>query len=194
MKAELNPFGARFAVTWTLANVIGVSVGYSFYWVHYYAQPHAGCYIANIITGAAVGVFIGLAQGVVLLRRLVVGWSLATAIGFAIGWAAAEFIVDWLNWTDDRAWIGLPIGLFVGVAQGLMLGLRSTFARWVIVNVIGYGLGYILGYGIPMLFSICPGGQPLLVPMIGLGVGLITLLALRRTAPTTSMEDKISAI
>ncbi len=110
--------------------------------------------------------------------------------GRGLGSALAEFIADGLDWMGVRGWTGLTVGLFVGVAQGIVLGLRSTLGSWVIVNVIGYALGYALGYGIPILLSICPGGQPLAVPMIGLGVGLVSWLVLHRAASTVSMAKQ----
>ena len=192
MNTEPNPFGARFAVIWVLANVLGVQLG-SMIAYPLFMHGHE-LNVPFIVMSSAVGAGIGLAQGAVLFKRVVVGWILATAIGFAMGSVFAEFIANGLYWMGLPGWqrsmVGyvVVVGLVVGAAQGIVLGLRSTLLSWVIVNAIGYGLGHVLGYGIPILFSMYPGS--LALAPIGLEAGLVTWFALRRLAPTVSMAKQ----
>ncbi len=183
---EISTLGIKFGLIWTLANVVGVSVGYLSVYGYSYMQQHAGPMIANVAMGIGIGAGIGIAQGVVLFKRVSVGWTLATAMGFAVGLALVEFMTDKLSWVAT----GLSVGLFVGAAQGIVLGLRSTFARWVITNMIGYALGYALGYGIPTLLSLYPCQRPLGVPMIGVGIGLVSWFALRSVASIVSTAEQ----
>jgi hypothetical protein len=133
--------------------------------------------------GLAVGAAIGLAQGVVVFRRVSAGWILATSMGFAIGFTVAGSLTTQLL---GGTLTGVSVGLCTGAAQGIVLGLRSTLVQWTVVNAVGYALGYGLGHLPSSMYPgvALPDEHVLNVYVIGLTVGVVSWLALRRTTPT----------
>ena len=190
MNSHPNIFGTKFGLIWTLANVLGLASGYVIGMPAFnYAQAN-GLTGGPIVMGLAVGAAIGLAQGVVVFRRISEGWILATSIGFAIGFTVAGSLtaqlnsMTWSGWAMMGTLTGVSVGLCTGAAQGIVLGLRSTLVQWTVVNAVGYALGYGLGHSLPA--SVPPDVRVLNVYVIGLTVGVVSWLALRRTTPTVA--------
>ena len=122
MNSHPSIFGTKFGLIWTLANILGVASGYVIGVPAFnYAQAN-GLTGGPIVMGLAVGSAIGLAQGVVVFRRVSAGWILATSIGFAIGFTVAESLtaqlnsMTWPGWAMVRTLTGVSVGVVCWLA------------------------------------------------------------------------------
>jgi hypothetical protein len=126
---------------WIVATVVGWMIGF-------YVCEAIKQIISTLFTdGLVIGTAIGLAQWLVLRRRIErVGWWLpASIVGFGAGKALAQLVLPGLGAPElaTSAITGILIGLAVGVLQGLILR-RAALApvRWILANVLGWALGW----------------------------------------------------
>ncbi len=126
--------GWRFWLQWVLATAVGWAVGTT-----------AG--------GALVGTVVGVAQWLVLRRRVARAgwWVLATAVGWLVGMAVCGFVDEVLDWT---VWYvsGAAGGVVVGVAQWLVLRRRVARAGWWVLPTVASGV--VVWFGLLMAFEI----------------------------------------
>ena len=126
---------------WTLATLVGAAFGFG-------AAAAVGELLGNVIdptisvavggaaiqitSGAAVGLGVGGAQSFVLRRSLVGAggwWILSTVVGAGLGYGAAIGVLELFDVPILKANVilsfGAILGLFIGVAQGLVLWSRG---------------------------------------------------------------------
>ena len=128
---------------WILATVLGGAVGFA-------VAAMVGEVLGNTIdptlsvvigggaiqiaSGATVGLGIGFAQWFVLRRLLPVGrwWIVASVVGSGLGYGAAVAVLELFDVPILKANLipsfGAILGMFVGVAQGLVLWSRRRQA------------------------------------------------------------------
>jgi hypothetical protein len=125
---------------WIVATTVGAAVGFAL-------AALVGEALANVIdpkvnlvigegtiedlSGAMVGLAIGTAQWPAL-RRVVPGprwWIIASVVGVALGYGTAEAVLELFELTVLKSALvpsfGVIVGVFVGVAQALVLRLRA---------------------------------------------------------------------
>lgn len=95
-----------------------------------------------------VGVFVGLAQWVVLRRYFLQAWwwILASGAGWLAGWAiiTSGLLVTPGGGPFTAIVSGAVFGLTMGIAQWLILRTRTKFAGlWILVSVPGWTIGLI---------------------------------------------------
>jgi hypothetical protein len=108
-------------------------------------------------------------------RNLGLQWVIAVVAGWVIGFFLCGVIENRLStfFID-----GLVIGTTIGVAQGLVIRRRiAPMALWVVVSVIGFGIGKfvadLIGQASPSLPAMALGGA-----VIGLAVGFTQFVIL----------------
>ena len=111
--------------------------------------------ITGLISGAIVGSIVGLAQRLVLRRRVSwatywvrstsVGWGIGGAIILALFYIFSELLDNNLSIIYGIAWV---VG-FTGIGLGQWLLLRSWIQRtswwWVVITALGWLTGLIIG-------------------------------------------------
>jgi hypothetical protein len=112
-------------------------------------------------------------------RTLGIQWVVATIVGWAIGFFVCEAIKPFLYDITHLGGDGLVIGAGIGIAQGLVLRKQlAPMGWWVLVSVLGFGLGKFLGealaQGMPAVV-----GSGLTGAVIGASVGVAQWLVLR---------------
>jgi len=124
---------------WILLSAIGASIGFA---LAAFAGERLGDVVSptgniiiggatiQILSGATLGLTIGVAQSRALDRSLGIGrrWILATIVGTGLGYGAATGVLELLDVEILRANLipsfGAIVGLSVGVAQGFVLRSR----------------------------------------------------------------------
>src|SRR2546423_12506176 len=72
-------------------------------------------------------------------------WILATVVGWVIGFALCEVVKAFFLSFGDFSLDGLIIGISVGTVQYLALRHIKGMRAWILVTVIGFAIGKILG-------------------------------------------------
>ena len=139
----LNRSQQTLLALWIVATIVGWVVGF-------YACEVIKHFISTVFTdGLVIGTAIGLAQWVVLRRRIApIGWWVAASIvGFGAAKAVAQLVLSGAPGVPplaSSAITGVLIGLAVGILQGLLLRRHGSGGlRWIVANVLGWGLGWI---------------------------------------------------
>jgi hypothetical protein len=193
MSAKPLPARPVLWLEWIAANAVGYAAGIAVWQSIFPAlRPVLGRPLGGSLTvalfGAVVGVCAGLAQAIVLGRRIVHAgaWILATVAGFAVGlvaaawagyllslaFAAAGTIVSVSDGTEVLAF-GLLVGAGVGPARWLTLRQQGAPAGlWLAASAVGLMIGYAAAYGIFQLTP--PMDEPLLGAVFGACAGAIT--------------------
>ena len=115
---------------------------------------------AALIGGVATGAVIGLGQGLVSSRRLpLVRWILATAVGMGLGLLLGATVVGFGTALTDLALMGAITGLFLGVAQALVLpGPGRSRLVWAAAMPLLWALGWtvstLIGIDVDQRFTI----------------------------------------
>ncbi|MEO8252723.1 MAG: hypothetical protein ABI578_09655 [Chloroflexota bacterium] len=109
-------------------------------------------------------------------RNLGLVWVLATVVGWAVGFVVCEALKSFVStlFVD-----GLVIGAFVGIAQGFAVRRLAPMGRWVLVSIIGFGIGLALGEAVAPGASTL-GAHALIGAIIGTAAGVAQWLILRR--------------
>jgi len=143
-KVKRNEFGLW--LSWTLATALGMLIGY---------LPLAllvGSFdlgLARVIVPIITGVFLGLAQWLVLRPYISnsYDWILNHAVGWVVGFTLGLFVVQLLSKTPFGMLVGfMSFGLIVALFQYPVLRREIPhLGTWIVANVIGWTLGAYLG-------------------------------------------------
>jgi MFS family permease len=179
--SEKNPkFDMDFLLQWILANAVGwavaaglvvlvpVPLGLILIPDHLYEDLSCGLLVkvfslgsvvAGFVFGAFVGVIVGIMQGLVLRRRILMSgrWVLACALGWGFAFGIAVFslvMVRISQWSvlerfgESVVWalVGALGGSFSGIMQWLVLKPQvSRSSRWVVVSTLGWAMALSVG-------------------------------------------------
>lgn len=122
-------------------------------------------FVAMLAAGAGEGAVVGGMQSLVLARVLPRvprrPWVIATAFGALLAWLIGAGVV--MSLPENQAFEdSLPLFMALGPVLGALLGgcqwavLRHHVPRagwWVAANAAGWGIGLLVGFGIPMSIS-----------------------------------------
>jgi hypothetical protein len=147
-------------------------------WVQWVLATTLGWAVGWIISEFAVGVTVGLAQWIVLRKRIEHPelWVLASGIG----WAAGRGLVVAVLPSQATVLAGGIIGAALGLAQWLVLRQRVVKSWWwIIVSGLGWAVGLTAFLGVPLVGSI---------------VGAATGLALEPLLRYSSLQSEEEAI
>jgi len=109
--------------------------------------------------------------------RLILGWVVATTVGWLIGFAVCEAFSAFLKSLSGD---GAIIGTGIGIAQWLVLRRQFNGARWwILASIIGFGIGKVLGDQVAVAAG-GPIGIALGGATIGLAAGLLQAAVLLR--------------
>jgi hypothetical protein len=144
MKLQLSQPERNLGLQWVVATIVGWGIGFFVCEAlkpFFYDITHLGG------DGLIIGASIGIAQGVVLRRRIAsVGWWVfVTSVGFGVGKAAGEAAVQGMPAALGHALSGAIIGVAIGIAQWLILRRHVSRAEWwVLANIPAWALGWSL--------------------------------------------------
>ena len=109
-------------------------------------------------------------------RNLVIWWTVATIVGWAIGFFVCEALKSFFSTLYSD---GLVIGAGIGIAQGVVLRRMAPMGWWLLVSIVGFGIGLAVSEA---AFGADPGlaGRALTGLIIGAAAGAAQWLVLRR--------------
>jgi hypothetical protein len=112
------------------------------------------------------------------------GWTLATTLGMLIGYLSLALLVGSLDLGVARVIVPIVSGIFLGLAQWLVLRpYISKSYDWILNHAVGWVVGYTLGLFVVQLLSKTPLGMLIGFISFGLIVALFQYPALRREIP-----------
>ncbi len=147
------------------------------------------------IDGLVIGSAMGIAQGLVLRRRIapILLWVVASIIGFAIGKFVADAVGPALPEVAATVVSGAIIGLSAGIAQSLVF--LNRFSRvwwWVAANVVAWAVGWSLisladgsDMSIAMAYVVGAAGAA----VIGVITGIALLGLVRHPTPVAATSE-----
>jgi hypothetical protein len=142
-KVKRNEFGLW--LSWTLATALGMLAGYLSV-APFVSSLDLG--IARVIVPIVSGIFLGLAQWLVLRPYISKSydWILNHAVGWVVGYSLGLFVVQLLSKTPLGMLIGfISFGVIVALFQYPALRREIPhLATWILANVIGWTLGAYL--------------------------------------------------
>jgi hypothetical protein len=142
-KVKRNEFGLW--LSWTLATALGMLAGYLSV-APFVSSLDLG--IARVIVPIVSGIFLGLAQWLVLRPYISKSydWILNHAVGWVVGYTLGLFVVQLLSKTPLGMLIGfISFGVIVALFQYPALRREIPhLATWILANVIGWTLGAYL--------------------------------------------------
>jgi hypothetical protein len=144
MKLPSTQAERYLAIEWVLASIVGWGIGFFVcegLKPFFYDITHLGG------DGLIIGAAIGIAQGLVVRRRIApMGWwVLVSALGFGVGKFLGEAAAGGMPAVVGSLLTGAIIGLSVGVAQWLVLRGKVTGAGWwLAANIVGWAIGWSL--------------------------------------------------
>ena len=141
MTQQMTQAERGFGLLWVVANVVGWIVGFAL------CEALKAFVSTLFVDGLVIGTGIGLAQWLVLRRRLprVGWWVVLSIIGFGVGIGVGEALVASVSSPLRDVLDGALIGVSVGVAQWLLLRLRVSGSElWLPANVFGWAIGWTL--------------------------------------------------
>jgi hypothetical protein len=111
-------------------------------------------------------------------------WTLATALGMLIGYLPLAFLVGSLDLGVARVIVPIISGIFLGLAQWLVLRPYVTRSYdWILNHAVGWVVGFTLGLFVVQLLSKTPFGMLVGFISFGLIVALFQYPVLRREIP-----------
>jgi hypothetical protein len=111
-------------------------------------------------------------------------WTFATAFGMLIGYLSLALLVGSLDLGIARVIVPIISGIFLGLAQWLVLRpYISKSYDWILNHSVGWVVGYTLGLFVVQLLSKTPLGMLVGFISFGLIVALFQYPALRREIP-----------
>ena len=142
VRSPLTRFEWGFGLRWVLATSVGWIVGFAVCEtlkaiVEFLAHPPTD--------GAVIGISIGIAQWLVLKRRInrAGWWILASIIGFGVGKAVGDAFAQAVSGALGSGLDGAMIGASLGIAQWLVLRRHVAQAGWwVLANILAWALGW----------------------------------------------------
>jgi hypothetical protein len=148
MKLQLTEAERNLAVLWVVATTVGWGIGF---------------FVCELLTGflalfahlggdgLVIGAGIGIAQGIVLRRRIsfrfsfMGWWWLVSSLGFGAGKVLGEAAAQAIPAAVGHLLTGAIIGAAVGAAQWLLLfGNVRAAAWWVVASIVGWAVGWSL--------------------------------------------------
>jgi hypothetical protein len=105
--------------------------------------------IGGVLAGAITGVVLGLIQWLILrgaIQQLsIIGWSLATAIGMAIGLGLSVALLGSEMDGNNLLWRAAITGLSIGIAQWILFqNILPRSAIWIAVITLGWVVGWFI--------------------------------------------------
>lgn len=148
MKLQLTEAERNLAVLWVVATTVGWGIGF------FVCELLTG-FLAQFAhlggDGLVIGAGIGIAQGIVLRRRISFSisfmgwWWLVSSIGFGAGKVLGEAAAQAMPAAAGHLLTGAIIGAAVGAAQWLLLfGNVRAAAWWVVASIVGWAVGWSL--------------------------------------------------
>lgn len=178
MKLQLTQAERNLGLQWVVATVVGWGIGF-------FVCEAFKAFLAGLSAdGLVIGAFVGIAQGLVLRRRIApMGWwVLVSIIGFGVGKFAGEVAVQGMPTGVGHAVTGAIIGVSIGIAQWLVLRRHVARAEWwVWANIAAWALGWSLislaenAEGLSTLMVYLVGGIGAAVAGIITGIALVWL-------------------
>ena len=111
-------------------------------------------------------------------------WTLATALGMLAGYLSVAPFVSSLDLGIARVIVPIVSGIFLGLAQWLVLRpYISKSYDWILNHAVGWVVGYTLGLFVVQLLSKTPLGMLIGFISFGVIVALFQYPALRREIP-----------
>ena len=111
-------------------------------------------------------------------------WTLATAFGMLIGYLPIALLIGSLDLGVARVIVPIISGIFLGLAQWLVLRpYISKSYDWILNHAVGWVVGYTLGLYVIQLLSKTPLGMLVGFISFGVIVALFQYPALRREIP-----------
>lgn len=174
--AHMSPF-----LVWPVMNYVSYNYG------SLYFEPMVG-----VATGAVMGMALyWVMRDLILSFWPWVGW---TALAYGVGAFLSVYVMEGVYVSLSQEWMmvwnmyvpkglftGLFVGVWVGVTQSLMLPLLDA-KRWVLANVLGFGVGYILSHSVGNWLIDLPQGMFIYAPgFMGICVGGATLYVFLRS-------------
>jgi hypothetical protein len=150
------------------------------------------------IAGAVAGAAIGVAQWLVLRRRLPLSamWVLATACAMAIGLGLGHVLLG-----DDTALQplllrGVIVGMAIGAAQAALLrGVLPTPLVWAVVVTVAWGLGWAVtaaaGIDLPRKWAVFGASGALTFQLV---TGLTLAYLLRRNDSAVTPAPAVARV
>ncbi len=177
------------ALQWVMATTAG--------WVVGFAACEALKAILEFLAhpptdGAVIGLSVGIAQWLVLRRRInrAGWWILASIVGFGVGKDVGDMVAQAVSVAAGLGLAGIVIGISLGLSQWLVLRRHVPDAHWWIwATAIAWTLGWSI---INSVDNEGPGGSPGMAFVIGAigaaAAGVVTAASLvwllRRSRPT----------
>jgi hypothetical protein len=173
-KIERHEF--RLWLGWTLATAIGMILGFLPSILLVDTMP---LLLARILVPLLAGFLIGFAQWIVLRYYVTSShdWILTAGAGWALGYVIGLTIVQFFARIGIGAWIGyILFGIIIALAQWPILRREVPhLLTWVLANVVGWTLGFILSNAILNALFNGPRANLTLVATVGPGLsGLIS--------------------
>ena len=171
----VTPSERNLGLQWVAATVVGWAVGFTA------CEALKSIVSTLFVDGIVIGTSIGLAQWLVLRRRLSpIGWWVPLSIiGFGLGKAVSEALAPATPAVLGYMLSGAVIGLSVGLAQWLLLRRRVPSAGWWVPATI---LAWLIGWTLIALAEYLADLPTLAVYLVGAigaaAAGIITAAAL----------------
>ena len=186
-----------FSFKWIGVCFVAAHMGSFLAWpVMNYVSYHYGSLYLEPIVGLAMGLVMGLAlywvmRDLILSFWAWVGW---TTLAYGVGAFLGTYVMQGLNGYVSREWMmawgmyvpkglitGLFVGIWVGIVQSMLLPLLDA-KRWIVANVLGYGVGYVLSHAVGNWLIDLPQSMSVYFPgFMGICVGSATLYVFLRS-------------
>lgn len=192
-------------LSWVLANIIGFVVGAAVgIKLSRLAGPAGPLTVSIFVFSAMLGVSIGLAQWVVLLRWVradlwilasTVGWLLGFPISYPISFAVAMFLLSSQGSAKENLFFSLAVGgailgALIGLAQWLVLrNQMSGSSLWIWFNVVGYSLSYAIAS--PGIFGLLNWNLPTKLPTELIRIGFVLLFGMISSGITGATLEQL---
>ena len=179
----------NLGLQWVVAVVAGWAIGF------FLCEALEQFLTTFFIDGLVIGSAMGIAQGLVLRRRIapLIPWVVVSVIGFGIGKFAADAVGPALPGMAAPVVSGAIIGLSAGIAQSLVL--LNRFSRvwwWVAANVAAWAAGWSFisladgsDLAIAMVYVVGAAGAA----VVGVITGIALLGLLRHRTPEAATSE-----
>jgi hypothetical protein len=148
VKVQPTQAERNLALLWVAATTVGWGIGF------FVCELLTG-FLAQFAhlggDGLVIGVGIGIAQGIVLRRRIsfrisfLGWWWVVSSLGFGAGKVLGEAAAQAMPAAVGHLLTGAIIGAAVGAAQWLLLfGNARAAAWWVVASIVGWAVGWSL--------------------------------------------------
>ena len=186
-----------FYFKWIILCFVAAGMGPFFVWpvMNYVSYNYGSLYLepmVGVVTGAVMAIALYW-----VMRDLILSfwsWVVGTALAYGLGAFLSVYVMQGLYTPPYREWMmvwgvyvpqglvsGLFIGIWIGVAQSIMLPLLDA-KRWIVANVLGYGIGNVLAYSVGNWLMDLPQGMSVYMPgFMGICVGGATLYVFLRS-------------